>query len=320
MLRGDVDEFDRDPERPPRLVLQAVVRDRPRVLTPGVGRGGGEDELVQQRVTAVQYAAHRGLDPDGVHEAQHLTDGPPDMLLGGPAVHALKCGVDHEIPQVGVHDAQADRGLRDQPGGEREVAFHGPQDGAVGGDAERVVVPVRALQPHVAELHQAGAAVLVADGEGPGPPRALRHHLGEQCDDEVPVPFVDHQPGRVPSHGLPGAVAEDLLGLGAPEDHAPLRVEHHRRDAQRVQQAAGRGRGLVSGLSHEGFGRLHRRRLLSTRPRAPGRDRCLRHHGLAPRPGRQVRRGRLTARRMRSWAGGSFSAGRRSASPRTRTA
>lgn len=179
-----------------------------------------------------------------------------DVVLGRGGVDALQCRVDQQIVQVGVEEGEADRGLVDQPLAQRQVGLDTLEQGVVGRDAQGVGIPEIVQQPHVAELGQPGAAVLVPYGEGAGPAPAGLQHLGEQLRHGRQVLGVDEQPRRVRAEGLLGGVAEEVLGLRGPEDDAPVGVEDHRGHAQHVQQA-GRARRLgavPATVGLEGFG------------------------------------------------------------------
>lgn len=212
--------------------------------------------LVEQRGAGGEYLAQGGLDGLDVGEGQGLPQVAADVVFGGYAVDALQCGIDQEIAQVGVHEGEADRGLVDQPLGEGQVGLDALEQVVVGRDAEGVDIPEIVQQPHVAELHQAGAAVLVPDGEGAGPAPAGRHHLREQTLDGLQVLRVYEQSRCVLTQGLFRGVAEEILGLRSPEHDAPAGVQDHRGNAQHIQQTDPPGRlgaRLVS-AGREGFG------------------------------------------------------------------
>lgn len=101
------------------------------------------------------------------------------------------------------------------------------------------------LERHVAEFRLAHCAVLAADGEAAGPGLAGQHPV-EQFQHSGLVPGIDEEVRRVLSQCLGGAVTEKVLGLRAPQDDPTLVIEHRRRDAQQIQQAAGCGGQLVS--------------------------------------------------------------------------
>lgn len=76
--------------------------------------------------------------------------------------------------------------------------------------------------------------------------------------------FVDQQPARVLAQGLLRGVAEQLLGLRAPQHDVPVGVQDHRGDAEQVQQPTalrGSGIGLIAHGS-EGAGGPHPRHSL----------------------------------------------------------
>ncbi|GAA3035940.1 hypothetical protein GCM10020000_11840 [Streptomyces olivoverticillatus] len=249
---GDVDDRGGQAQHVPAGVLQPVVRDQPGPLAAG-GLRAAHDELVHQGGTGPEHLEHGRLDPVDLRERQHVAHVPAGVGLGGQAVDALQGRVDHDVPQLGVHDGEADRGLGHQAEREGEVPFGDAQDLLVGGDAEGVEVAVPVLQPHVAEFHQPGAAVLVPGGEDTGPLRA-RHHLAEELEDRVPVLLGDEQPGGVLPQRLTGAPAEEPLGGRGPQDDPTLLVEHHRGHAEHVEQAAGGAYGAPA--ARPGSGRV----------------------------------------------------------------
>lgn len=201
---GDVDHRYGHPQDGAARSLQPVVRRRPGVIVVGVGGGPAHDRLIDLRDTGGQHLVHHRLDRLGVEEGQRLADPSADVRLGGDAVDALQRRIDGHIAQVGVQHGQTDGRLRDQTGGEGHIPLHLAQGGLVGGEPEGVDVAAVVGEPHIAELQQPGAAVLVPDGEDPGPGLPAVHHPGEQLEHAVEVLLGHQQPGRVLAECLPG--------------------------------------------------------------------------------------------------------------------
>lgn len=175
VLFGDVDDGNGDSQRPPGRVVEPVEGDRPGVVPVRIGGRTAGDEPVQLGPAGGQDLAHGRFDGRSVQTGEGLVDAAADVPGGGQAVDPFQGRVDQDVAELGVEDGQADRGLGDQPHGQGQVAFHAPQGGLVGGDAEGVEAPLAVLQPHVAEFRRPGAAVLVPHGERPahGPPPAI---------------------------------------------------------------------------------------------------------------------------------------------------
>lgn len=169
------------------------------------------------------------------------------MVLGRQPVDLLQRRVDRHVAQIGVQDGQPDGGLGDHPGGQGHVPLQPPYGRPVCAQPQRVDVAVVVQQPHVAELHETRGAVLAPDGEGPGPALAGDHDVGEQLDHQVEVLFVHHDPGRVLAEGLLGRIAEQLLGLRAPQRDASLGIQDHGGHAEHVEQPARPDRLLAVG-------------------------------------------------------------------------
>ncbi len=244
---ANVDDGGGQADHPAGGVVQPVVRHGPGALVVRIGTGADDDVPVGHRLPGLQGLAHPGFDGLGVQEGEDLADAPAQMFGGRAAVDAFQRRVHGHVAQVGIEDGQADRGLGDQACGEGDAPLDPCHRRLVHGQAQGVGVPEVVEQPHVAELHQPCAAVLVPDRKGSGPVGAGLHGLGEQRDHPVPVLLVDQQARREPAQRLLRAVAEQFLRLGAPEDHAPVCVEDHRGDAQQVEQAGGRRAGTGRG-------------------------------------------------------------------------
>ncbi len=212
------------------------------MLVLGVGRRAPHVVLVEQRGAGGEHLAQGGLDGVDVGQRQGLPQPAADVVLGRGGVDPLQRRVDQQIAQIRVQQSEADRGLADQPLAQRQIGLHALEQGVVGGDAQGVDVTEVVQQPHVAELRQPGAAVLVPHGEGAGPVPAGLQHLREQLNHGRQLVGADEQPRRVRAERLLGGVAEELLRLWGPEHHAPAGVDDHRRHAQHIEQAGRTGR------------------------------------------------------------------------------
>ena len=85
--------------------------------------------------------------------------GSPSMPLHGK--------FDEDVEQVGVNDVHSPARPGDKRLGGGEVPLGLFEGAVIGGDAEGVDIAAVVQQPHIAEFHRAGAAVLVPYGEGP---------------------------------------------------------------------------------------------------------------------------------------------------------
>lgn len=241
MLFAHVHHGDRQAEYAARRVVQPVVGHRPGVFHVGGAARAADGEFVEDRGARGQDLTHRGRDGFRVQERKGLADAAADVLLGGQGVDTFQRGVDHHVAKIRVQDREPDGRLGHELHGQREVPLDAAQERTVAGDAQSVDVPELVVEPHVAELHQAGAAVLVAYGEDACPAPAALHDLGEQAEDEVDVLRGDQKlRGTLPERLL-GGEPEQFLGLGAPQADPALGVDHHRGNRQGVQKAAGLG-------------------------------------------------------------------------------
>lgn len=68
------------------------------------------------------------------------------------------------------------------------------------------------------------------------PAAALFNDLGEHAQYDLHLLLMDQQVARVLAEGFLGAVAEQVLGLRAPEIDPALGIEYDGGDAQHVQQ------------------------------------------------------------------------------------
>lgn len=93
-------------------------------------------------------------------------------------------------------------------------------------------------EPHIAQLHQPYAAVLVPDGEGAAPAAAGLHDPGEPSDHQIPVLLVYEQGRRVPPERFLGGVAVQVLGLWAPQHDPPIGVQQDGGHTEEVHQPA----------------------------------------------------------------------------------
>ena len=239
MTLSDVDDGIGEAQHPPTGILQPVVRDGPGMLVVGIGGGTTDDVAVHDRLARLQDTAQTCLGVR-VQEGQDLSGRPAETLGGGLTGNAFESGIHGQVPQLRVQNGQPDRGLGHQTHGQGGISLDPLHGRLVRGKAQGIGVTDGVQQPHVAELHQAGAAVLVPDREGPGPVGAGFHDLGEQPDHLVLVLLVDRQRSRVLPQRFCRGVAEQFLGLRAPEDHLARRVQHHRGNAEQIQQTTGR--------------------------------------------------------------------------------
>ncbi len=239
VARGDVDDGVGQTQHPPAGVLQPVVRDGPGVLVVGIVGWPADDVPVHHRLARLQDTPQTRLGVR-VQEGQDLTDGPAETLGGGLTGDAFQRGIHGQVPQVRIQNGEPDRGLGHQTHGQGRIPLDPLHGCLVRGETQGVGLTEVVQQPHVAELHEAGTAVLVPDREGPGPVRAGFQDLGEQLDHLVLVLLVDRQGSRVLAQCLRCGPAEQFLGLRTPEDHLALGVQHHRGDAEQIEQAAGR--------------------------------------------------------------------------------
>ncbi len=235
---GDVDDGSGNSQDPSAGVLEPVQGHRPGVVVLRVRQPAADQLPVQDGLAGFQDAPHHLLCSVGVDAGQDLPGCAAQVLLSAEAVDAGERRVDRRVPQIRVEDGNPDGRLLHEAHGQGQIALHCAQRALVARQTEGVDVAEIVQQAHVAEFQQTRGAVLVPHGKDPGPALAGGHHLLEQVQDEGEVFFGDQQAGCVLAKRLLRGVAEELLGLGAPEDDAPLGIQDDRGNVEDIQQTA----------------------------------------------------------------------------------
>ena len=178
------------------------------------------------------------MDPLGHGPGQHVERGPAEQLgLRQPGQPGQRL-VDPGVAQLGVEDADAQRGGGEQAVQGGEVLFDGPEALVLDQNGENERGAVRVVEQFGAGAELDGASLAVAQGE-PAGPAAVAQQRVQQVVAGVGGAVGGDQAGQWASDGLGGVPAEDLLRHRAPEQDPAFGVQQHHADAQRLSARAG---------------------------------------------------------------------------------